>query len=84
MEIKIRVGEIGSRNAKLMFDFVSDEYQVGSLTLIAFDPSDMRKSGIFMALNGQDVRKLRQILDAADQAAEKLKKNDQLKVWTTN
>lgn len=77
--IEVQLGEVGSNYGKMKFAFVVGNDGSAFMKIYAFDPSDLRKSGIFMRLHEDQYQKLWSVMFKADETIEKLRLTGQVK-----
>lgn len=76
--LQFRLGSVGGRFGELKFSFIVLENGNGHLQIWAFDPSDMRRSGVLLQVAEYGYRTLKQLLAKTDETIEKLRASGQL------
>lgn len=78
ISININIGKVTSLIGSLDFKLVVKSNLKGVLQLYAFDPTDMRKSGVFLELDATQYSELKNIINIIDATIEKLESSNQI------
>jgi len=76
--LQFNLGSVGGRFGELKFSFVVFDNGNAHLQIWAYDPSDMRRSGVLLQVAEYGYRTLKELLAKTDQTIEKLKASGQL------
>lgn len=69
--LQVKLGEVSSSIGCMSFTYVLEENGREQLQVYCYDPTDMRKSGVFLRLEEREVAKLEEILLEAKNATKR-------------
>lgn len=84
VSLEIKLGSISSICGTLSFTLRIDQNQKGKLYLYAYDPSDLRKSGILLNLDANGYSDLKKNIENIDLTIDKLQTSNQLTDLSVN
>ncbi len=74
MTLEIKLGTLTSYSGTMSFDLKIDGEGVGNIQVYAYDPKDMRKSGVFFRIGEAGLADLKGIVAKAEQTLEDLRR----------
>jgi hypothetical protein len=78
ISIDIRLGKVKSYSGELSFSLHVDQKMQGQLHIYCSDPTDMRKSGVFLRLDANGYSELKKLIEKVDQTIEKMQHSQQM------
>jgi hypothetical protein len=76
--LQVNLGSVQSLCGKLSFSFVVRNNGDAHLQIYGSDPSDGRKSGVLVTLDGAEYEKLKALIQKTDQTIDKLRAAGQM------
>ena len=73
LSLELQLGEVESTCGHLSFKFVVSSNGDAYIQVYGSDPSDRRKAGVLLTLDGDEYRKLKSVIDKAERTIAKLK-----------
>jgi hypothetical protein len=77
-KLSIDVGSVSTLCGKMMFSVNVHSTGEGHVQIYAYDPSDLRKSGVMLVLGEDQYTELRSVLEDLDHTIQKLQANGQM------
>jgi hypothetical protein len=77
--LQVNLGAVQSLCGKLSFSFVVRDNGDAYLQIFGSDPSDGRKAGVLVTLDGAEYEKLKALIEKTDQTIEKLRAAGQIR-----
>jgi len=75
--LQVNLGTVGSRSGELKFSFIVQSAGNARMQIYAYDPSDMRKSGVILTLQKEQYEHLKNIIRKSDELIDQMQTRGQ-------
>lgn len=84
ISIDIKLGKVASHSGSLAFTLRVEQNMKGHLQLYAYDPSDLRKSGVLINLDAKGFSELKEIIEKTERTVKtkNVKSDERIEIRT--